>query len=864
MDTHKSNPIKVIVGATHWTLNGVNIFSANLVRGLLKKGFDAQILLTEEKSKLISINEETMPKPSDIPFSYLPVDLWRQTWGGQWGALIKYLEEMSPCIYIPNYDWRHSCVAPLLSDNVGIIGIIHSDDPLHYDHAKRQGMYWNKITAVSDLVAEKTIAMDHNFRSKLSTIYIGVDIPPVFHERAVNPKAPLKLIYHGSLKQHQKRIFDIPKIIARLVDLNIPAEITIAGTGPDAMQLKSISKDLINQKVVTFTGIVSHENILPMLEAHDIFILTSEFEGMPNALLEAMGRGCIPVVTDIASAVPNLIKNGHNGYIVKTGDVDAFGYRIKELYENPEKRLRISQEAYKSVATGNFHINHMVESYETLIKSVSHNLTTGEFKRPKGLLIPPPEQINGVDIFPVTLNHQKTGIGSFPSEFPDFKHFQHFTEKLNNPKSPLFSISSIAIKQKKESLINELKGIKIIFSTPAWTNNGVNTFTETLAREFSDFGIRTEILITEEIADLVDIKEPVLPIPDDLHFKYLPAPHNQSWRTQWGRVVQHLNHSAPCIYIPGYDWRHSCVSPVLADDVAVVGIVHDDHQLYYDHVNEIGCYWNAIVTVNQTITEKIVSKDPEFEKITSVIMHGLDVPDERPVKPENPGSPTFICIGIYDNETLQRFHSIFEKFSEALNQPEFVILWSGPEEDLTDSSVFKNNIVTINLQTIQEKMLQDLFKKNDFIIFMEPINTAWKMLYEAMGNGCIPIINDTPQMKKVTEDLIKNNINGVFFSETEIATLVTTLIPLQSLHRRQTMVDNVFESAVANVTRTNKDVCLDYLQLFADVSAKMQNKSFRRKRHNFYPLLKKVNGILVFPGIIGIFQKLKMLLTNNK
>ncbi len=166
----------VILGATYWALNGVNIFSVNLVRGLRELGISAHVLLTEEDSALINVTEAFMQRPDDISFVKLPVKR-RSSWGCHWGAIIRYLEEQAPCIYIPNSDYRHSCVSPLLSDRVKIIGVVHSDDELHYDHVRRQGKYWDSIVTTSKIIAKKTIKINNTYRERTEVISIGVNIP---------------------------------------------------------------------------------------------------------------------------------------------------------------------------------------------------------------------------------------------------------------------------------------------------------------------------------------------------------------------------------------------------------------------------------------------------------------------------------------------------------------------------------------------------------------------------------------------------------------------------------------------------------------------------------------------------------------
>ena len=50
------------------------------------------------------------------------------------------LSEGGPCIYFPNCDWQHSGICGTLPGNVKIVGIVHSDDPVHYEHGLRLGL----------------------------------------------------------------------------------------------------------------------------------------------------------------------------------------------------------------------------------------------------------------------------------------------------------------------------------------------------------------------------------------------------------------------------------------------------------------------------------------------------------------------------------------------------------------------------------------------------------------------------------------------------------------------------------------------------------------------------------------------------
>lgn len=160
--------VGVIVGLPAWTANSTAAWAAALVRALCSRGIQAQILLTEEETDLVQITEERIERPSDVFFEVLPVERGA-SWGAHWGAMIRYLEERTPCIYIPTYDWRHSCVVPLLSDQVAVVGIVY-DDPLHLDHVRRLGVYWDAIVVPDETVARRVLAIDGTFDLRIEII----------------------------------------------------------------------------------------------------------------------------------------------------------------------------------------------------------------------------------------------------------------------------------------------------------------------------------------------------------------------------------------------------------------------------------------------------------------------------------------------------------------------------------------------------------------------------------------------------------------------------------------------------------------------------------------------------------------------
>ena len=97
-------------------------------------------------------------------------------------------------------------------------------------------------------------------------------------------------------------------------------KLVIYGEGPEREALESLVERLKVKDKVILPG--RSENIIDELKKSKIFCLSSIYEGMSNALVEAICVG-LPIVTTKVSGTEELIKNGENGFIVNIGDKDS-------------------------------------------------------------------------------------------------------------------------------------------------------------------------------------------------------------------------------------------------------------------------------------------------------------------------------------------------------------------------------------------------------------------------------------------------------------------------------------------------------------------------------------------------------------
>lgn len=118
----------------------------------------------------------------------------------------------------------------------------------------------------------------------------------------------------------------------------------IYGKGQQREYLEKLKSDLQLEGSVEFKGISDH--ILSIEKDADIFLMTSDYEGMPNALAEAMSIGlpCISTECDGGGAA-ELINNGINGILVPKGDKAAITDALNKLISDEAERVKIGNNA---------------------------------------------------------------------------------------------------------------------------------------------------------------------------------------------------------------------------------------------------------------------------------------------------------------------------------------------------------------------------------------------------------------------------------------------------------------------------------------------------------------------------------------
>jgi glycosyltransferase involved in cell wall biosynthesis len=186
------------------------------------------------------------------------------------------------------------------------------------------------------------------------------ETPPIQQARVV--------LYAGRLV-YQKGVDVLLRAWSQVVK-ELPADaqtrLVIAGEGPRQAQLRQLAQTLGIAEGVEFVGL--QRDIVAWLDQSDLVVLPSRWEGMPNAVLEAMACG-LPCVATRVSGSEDVIQNGVNGLLVEPEDHQALAGAILSLLRDPALGRRYGRAARATIEE-HYSIDRITEIYLELYQKV--------------------------------------------------------------------------------------------------------------------------------------------------------------------------------------------------------------------------------------------------------------------------------------------------------------------------------------------------------------------------------------------------------------------------------------------------------------------------------------------------------------
>jgi glycosyltransferase involved in cell wall biosynthesis len=196
---------------------------------------------------------------------------------------------------------------------------------------------------------------------KIHVIPNPVDLHRIKGAAALEPdllnRGRINIVAVGRLTHHKG--FDLLLRAFKMALDKVPdLFLTILGGGGEENSLKGLAGELGVEDSVRFKG--NRDNPFPYISQARIFVASSRYEGLPNAVLESLACGTPVLAFDCPGGTAEIIEEGRNGWLVPSEDVTAMKDRLIEI---------VRGEKWSDLERGNllperFHLDPVVRRYE--------------------------------------------------------------------------------------------------------------------------------------------------------------------------------------------------------------------------------------------------------------------------------------------------------------------------------------------------------------------------------------------------------------------------------------------------------------------------------------------------------------------
>jgi glycosyltransferase involved in cell wall biosynthesis len=385
----------VIAGQTYFpSSNGQAVFTVHLAEGLAALGHQVMAIAPSECSRPCDmyLNGVRVRKMRAIHLG--PNDSWDTYLNLPAGRTVdRLLNEFKPdIVHIQDhYPLSRVAVFTARKRRLPLVGTNHflPQNVLHLSglpawitrRLERPAWFWvlelyNRLDVVTTPTETAAgILRQQHIRAPVYAISCGVDQKRFYPDQAMdrvamrlryglNPESIL-FMFVGRLDQ-EKRIDVLLRAMSQLQRSDV--QLVVVGHGRHEAPLLALAEQLQLGKRVVFTGYLPREDLPGLLNSADVFTMPSEAELQSIATLEAMACGK-PILAANARALPELVKDGVNGYLFTPGDHEDAIRRILQL---ADERDRLAEMGAASLARVSLHsLSRTVQWYETLYASLN-------------------------------------------------------------------------------------------------------------------------------------------------------------------------------------------------------------------------------------------------------------------------------------------------------------------------------------------------------------------------------------------------------------------------------------------------------------------------------------------------------------
>lgn len=332
--------VQVLMIFPNLRVSGVLSYALNLIRCLnqMDSMYQGELVVFPNET----IDDDHKDSYCGVPVRVLPIE-HIPTSSARLQVLIDYINQHKRAIICPNYYFNLQPILPFLHEGIKKMFVLHSDEKIYYESARLFSSYYDALVGVSSHIVRHLGALDAMLKQKISMIQYGVDIVE-HYEHSADEK--IRIVYFGRIVEEQKRVSRMVSIIEALAKTDVDFHWSFVGEGSEIETLQKQLSAFVEAGKVTFLPAMTVSQVQEFAYSQDVYVLTSDYEGTPLALIEAMGCGCIPIVNDIKSGIPEMLTHAQTGFIVPEASIDGYVEYIQYLYHNPMQKAALSQACY--------------------------------------------------------------------------------------------------------------------------------------------------------------------------------------------------------------------------------------------------------------------------------------------------------------------------------------------------------------------------------------------------------------------------------------------------------------------------------------------------------------------------------------
>ena len=230
-----------------------------------------------------------------------------------------------------------------------------------------------KLIAVSPEVRDDLVRLGVGPRDKFAVIRLGIELEErvgggdevrreTRRQMGVAPDA-FVVGWVGRMTA-VKRTDDVLLAFRELLDRDVDAWLCLVGDGPDRGHLERRAHELGIVRRCLFLGY--QDDVAPYYEAIDVLLLPSVNEGTPVSVIEALAAGR-PAVATRVGGVPDVVRDGVDGFLVEVGDAATLADRLAELAADGERRAEMGR-AGRGRVLERYAVDRLVDDVDRLYR----------------------------------------------------------------------------------------------------------------------------------------------------------------------------------------------------------------------------------------------------------------------------------------------------------------------------------------------------------------------------------------------------------------------------------------------------------------------------------------------------------------